>query len=57
MTKNGNEKEKTWIGLIDESVHTFDDVDLGDIEAVSRDFVVVKRSFVIIANSKLVRLG
>jgi hypothetical protein len=42
---------------VDESVHTFDDVDLGDIEAVSRDFVVVKRSFVIIANSKLVRLG
>ncbi|MGH9974530.1 MAG: hypothetical protein ACRD8Z_01665, partial [Nitrososphaeraceae archaeon] len=40
------EKEKTWIGLIDESVHTFDDIDIGDIDAVSRDFVVVKRGFV-----------
>jgi hypothetical protein len=41
-----NKEEKTWIGLIDESVHTFDDVDIGDIDAVSRDFVVVKRGFV-----------
>jgi hypothetical protein len=40
------EKKKTWIGLIDESVHTSDDVDIGDIEAVSRDFVVAKRGFV-----------
>jgi hypothetical protein len=40
------EKEKTCIGLIDESVHTFDDIDIGDIDAVSRDFVVVKRGFV-----------
>jgi hypothetical protein len=46
MSRNENEEEKTWIGLIDESVHTFDDVDIGDIEAVSRDFVVVKRGFV-----------
>jgi hypothetical protein len=37
------EKEKTWIRLIDESVHTFDDIDIGDIDAVSRDFVVVKK--------------
>ena len=42
----GQEKKKTWIGLIDESVHTSDDVDIGDIDAVSRDFVVVKRGFV-----------
>ena len=40
------EKKKTWIGLIDESVHTSDDVDIGDIDAVSRDFVVVKRGIV-----------
>jgi hypothetical protein len=38
--------QKTWITLIDESVHTSDDIDIGDIEAVSRDFVVVKRGFV-----------
>ncbi len=39
--------EKTnWIDLINESVHTSDDVDIGDIEAVSRDFVVIKRGFI-----------
>jgi hypothetical protein len=36
----------TWIDLIDESVHTYDDVDIGDIDAVSRDFIVIKRGFV-----------
>jgi hypothetical protein len=45
-SEENKEKEKTWVGLIDESVHTFDDVDIGDIDAVSRDFVVVKRGFV-----------
>jgi hypothetical protein len=34
-----------WIDLIDESVHTSDDVDIGDIDAVSRDFLVIKRGF------------
>jgi hypothetical protein len=38
--------KKTWIALIDESVHTSDDADIGDIEAESRDFIVVKRGFV-----------
>jgi hypothetical protein len=38
--------KKTWIALIDESVYTSDDVDIGDIDAVSRDFIVVKRGFV-----------
>lgn len=39
--------EKTnWIDLINESVHTSDDVDIGDINAVSRDFIVVKRGFI-----------
>jgi hypothetical protein len=50
-SEEGQEKEKTWIGLIDESVHTFDDIDIGDIDAVSRDFVVVKRGFVCIMAS------
>ena len=40
------EKKKSWIDLINESVHTSDDVDIGDIDAVSRDFIVVKRGFV-----------
>ena len=39
-------QEKTnWKGLINESVHTKDDEDIGDIEAVNRDFVVVKKGF------------
>ena len=29
-----------------ESVHTVDDVDIGDIDAVNIDFIVVKRGFV-----------
>jgi hypothetical protein len=45
-TISGNEKKRTWIELINESVHTSEDVDIGDIDAVSRDFVVVKRGFV-----------
>ena len=38
--------KKTWASLIDESVYTSDDVDIGDIYAVSRDFIVIKRGFV-----------
>ncbi|MGA9152076.1 MAG: C2H2-type zinc finger protein [Candidatus Nitrosopolaris sp.] len=40
------EPRKSWMDLINESVHTTDDIDIGDIMAVSRDFVVVKRGFV-----------
>ena len=32
--------------LINESVHTVDDIDIGDIDAVNVDFIVVKRGFV-----------
>lgn len=35
-----------WTDIIDESVHTSDDQDIGDVEAVNRDFIVVKRGFV-----------
>ncbi len=35
-----------WSDLLNESVHTSDDQDIGDIEAVNREFVVVKRGFV-----------
>ena len=35
-----------WVDLINESVHTSDDVDIGDIEAVNKNFVVVKRGLV-----------
>jgi len=38
--------KKEWISLIDESVHTYDDIDIGDVYAISRNFIVVKRGFV-----------
>jgi hypothetical protein len=36
-------KTKEWIDLVNESVHTSDDADIGDIIGVSRDLIVVKR--------------
>jgi hypothetical protein len=35
-----------WVDLLNESVHTSDDQDIGDIEAVNREFVVIKRGSV-----------
>jgi hypothetical protein len=32
--------------VTNESVHTSDDVDIGDIDAINRDFIVVKRGFI-----------
>ena len=47
LTSSSDDTAKlTWTNLIDESVHTSDDIDIGDIDAVNRDFVVVKRGFV-----------
>jgi hypothetical protein len=34
-----------WSDLLNESVHTSDDEDIGDIEAVNRNFIVVKRGW------------
>jgi hypothetical protein len=36
----------SWTDLIGESVHTSDDQEIGDIEAVSRNFIVVKKGLV-----------
>jgi hypothetical protein len=36
----------SWMDIIDESVHASDDEDIGDVEAVNRDFIVVKRGFI-----------
>jgi hypothetical protein len=38
--------KKTWTDLMNKSVHTSDDINISDISAVSRDFIVVKRGFV-----------
>jgi hypothetical protein len=37
-----NEKKK-WIDLVGQSVHTNDDHDLGNIEAVGNDLIVVRK--------------
>jgi hypothetical protein len=44
-TKNNNASKKKWQDMINQSVHTPDDVDIGDIDALSRDFIVVKRGY------------
>ena len=36
----------SWTDLISDSVYTSDDQDIGDIEAVSRNFIVVKKGLV-----------
>ena len=36
-------ERKTAMDLIQESVHTSDDADIGDIEAISKEMIVVKR--------------
>lgn len=41
-----SDKPSSWTDLINESVHTSDDEDIGDIEAVSRNFIVVKKGLV-----------
>ena len=39
-------ERSSWTDLISESVHTSDDQDIGDVEAVSRNFIVVKKGLV-----------
>ena len=44
---NSNSSTRSsWMDVTNESVHTSDDKDIGDIEAINRDFIVVKRGFV-----------
>ena len=44
--KPSSNEKKGWIDLLNESVHTNDDVDIGDIYAVSKNFVVVMRGLI-----------
>jgi hypothetical protein len=46
MTSGEKAVKRTWTDLVNEPVHTSDDIDIGDIDAVNRDFIVVKRGFV-----------
>jgi hypothetical protein len=44
-TGHNSASKKKWEDMIDQSVHTTDDMDIGDIDALSRDFIVVKRGY------------
>ena len=46
MSFDNQNKKLGFIDLINESVHTSDDIDIGDIDALNRHFIVVKRGFV-----------
>lgn len=41
-----NDQKSSLTEFINESVHTIDDVDIGDVYAVSRNFIVVRRGFI-----------
>jgi hypothetical protein len=46
MSASVNPDKSNYVGLINESVHTSDDKDIGDVFAVNKYFLVVKRGFV-----------
>jgi hypothetical protein len=46
MSVSVNPEKGNYIGLINESVHTSDDRDIGDVYAINKHFLVVKRGFV-----------
>lgn len=46
MTKENDLKLPKFIDLINKSVHSSDDADIGDMEAVNSHFIVVKRGFI-----------
>lgn len=41
-----SKEKKELISLLNESVHTSDDIDIGDIYGISRNFIIVKRGFI-----------
>jgi len=46
MSVSVNPEKSNYIGLVNESVHTSDDKDIGDIYAINKYFIVVKRGFI-----------
>lgn len=46
MSSISESTKSSWMDVTNESVHTSDDKDIGDIEAINRDFIVVKQGFV-----------
>jgi hypothetical protein len=46
MSSISESEKSSWMDVTNESVHTSDDVDIGDIEAINRDFIVIKRGYI-----------
>jgi hypothetical protein len=46
MSVSVNPEKSNYIGLINESVHTSDDKDIGDVFAMNKYFLVVKRGYI-----------
>ncbi|NAL77572.1 hypothetical protein [Nitrososphaera sp. AFS] len=46
MAEMSQQSFKNWLDLINKSVHSTDNVDIGDIITIGRGFVVIKRGFV-----------
>ncbi|MFL6475602.1 MAG: hypothetical protein ACJ70Y_01330 [Nitrososphaera sp.] len=45
MSPSLHNSKKKWEDMINQSVHTAEDGDIGDIDALSRDFIVIKRGY------------
>lgn len=46
MSVSTDPNKLNYIGLVNESVHTSDDVDIGDVYAINKYFVVIKKGFI-----------
>ena len=46
MSVSTDPNKLNYIGLINESVHTINNEDIGDIYAINKFFVVVKKGFI-----------
>ncbi len=46
MTSISQSSKSSWMDITNESVHRSDDKDIGDIEAISKDLIVVKQGLV-----------
>ena len=46
MSSVSQPSNASWMDITNESVHTSDDKDIGDIEAISKDLIVVKHGLV-----------
>ncbi len=46
MSNISESSKSSWMDITNESVHTSDDKDIGDIEAISKDLIVIKQGLI-----------